>query len=90
MTRRVVVYTKPGCHLCEDALALLRELRAEFSLTIEEINIERDPGLHKKYFDQIPVLVIDNRQTLAAPIRVEDVRDALMAEQPSRGTEMQR
>ena len=74
---RVVLYFKPGCHLCENALALLNNLGAEFQIAITEINIESDPGLHKTYFDQIPVLVIDNRVTLAAPIRAEDVRATL-------------
>lgn len=77
MPHHVVLYAKPGCHLCEDALALLNALRSEFQLTLEEIDIERDPGLFKKYFDQIPVLVIDQHTTLAAPIRKQDVRAAL-------------
>jgi len=77
VTHRVTVYSKPGCHLCEQTVALLNDLRAEFQLTITEINIESDPGLHQKYFDQIPVLVVDDRVTLAAPIRVEDMRAAL-------------
>ena len=79
MTHRVTVYSKPGCHLCEQTAALLNDLRAEFQLAITEINIESDPGLHKKYFDQIPVLVVDDRVMLAAPIHVEDVRAALIS-----------
>ena len=76
-THRVILYSKPGCHLCEDALAQLNALSVEFQIAITEINIESDPGLHKKFFDQIPVLVIDDRVTLAAPIRVKDVRAVL-------------
>ena len=77
MTHHVVLYTKPGCHLCTDALALLRELRGEFRLTLDEVDITADGALFKKYFDQIPVLVIDQRTTLTAPIRTQDVRAAL-------------
>jgi glutaredoxin-like protein DUF836 len=76
---RIVLYLKPGCHLCEEALGVLGALRSEFQLTIEEINIEHDPGLFKKYFDQIPVLVINERITLTAPIRKEDIRAALIS-----------
>jgi glutaredoxin len=79
VAHRVVVYSKPGCHLCEDALALLNDLRAEFQIAIAEIDITTDDALHKKYFDQIPILVIDNRVTLAAPIRAQDVHAALIS-----------
>lgn len=77
MSHRVIVYSKPGCHLCEDALRLLQELRGAYDLAIEEIDITTDRTLFKKYFEKIPVLFIDGRTTLAAPIRIEDVRAAL-------------
>lgn len=77
MKHHVVLYTKPGCHLCEQALAAVNELRSEFSIVVAEINIELDPGLYKKYFDQIPVLIIDQRTTLAAPIPKNAIRAAL-------------
>ncbi len=73
MSRRVIVYSKPGCHLCEDALQLLRDLRAEFDLAIEEIDITTDRALFKNYFDKIPVLLIDDHTTLAAPITKQDI-----------------
>jgi glutaredoxin len=73
----ITFYTKPGCHLCEDALRMLHELRPEFDLTIEEIDISGERELFKKYFDKIPVLQIDQRVTLAAPIHIDAVRAAL-------------
>lgn len=73
MSRRIVVYSKPGCHLCEDALQLLKELRAQFDLAIEEIDITTDRTLFKNYFDKIPVLLIDDHTTLAAPITKQDI-----------------
>ena len=90
MSNSIVFYTKPGCHLCEDARAMLNALQSEFQIAIQEIDIERDPGLFKKYFDQIPVLVINQRTTLAAPIRVEDVRAAFLTAQGSERAEEQR
>jgi glutaredoxin len=78
MTHVVILYTKPGCHLCEDALQWLNDLRNEYELTIEEIDITTDFALFTKYFEKIPVLLIDHRFTLAAPIRREDVRAALI------------
>lgn len=77
MPRRVVMFSKPGCHLCEAAMQILASLRAEFNLVVEEIDITTDRELFKKYFDKIPVLLIDDRVTLAAPIHRDDVRAAL-------------
>ncbi len=77
MSRRVVVYSKPGCHLCEDALRWLQDLHSEFDLAIEEIDITTDRTLFKNYFDKIPVLVIDDRATLAAPITKQDILSVL-------------
>ena len=77
MLHHIVFYTKPGCHLCADTLQLLNDLRGEFDLTIDEIDITTDAALFKKYFDKIPVLLIDDRVTLAAPIHQQDVRAAL-------------
>lgn len=73
----IFFYTKPGCHLCEDALALLNRLQTEIALTIQTIDITTDDALFKKYFDKIPVLRIDDRVTLAAPIDEKDLRAAL-------------
>lgn len=74
---RIVFYTKSGCHLCEDALALLNRLQTEFALTIQTIDITTDDALFQKYFDKIPVLRIDERTTLAAPIDEKSLRAAL-------------
>ena len=77
MMHRVILYSKPGCHLCEIAHDLLQGLTREFDLTIDEIDITRDAALLERYRETIPVLVIDDRTTLAAPIRTADVRAAL-------------
>ena len=73
----VVLYGKPGCHLCDIAHQLLIGLQREFDLTIEEIDITRDPVLSERYRETIPVVWIDHRTMLAAPIRTADVRAAL-------------
>jgi hypothetical protein len=76
-SHHIVLYAKPGCHLCEIAHQLLQGLQREFDLTIEETDITREPSLFERYWDKIPVAVIDHRVTLAAPIRVADVRATL-------------
>jgi hypothetical protein len=56
---------------------LLQGLQREFELTVEIIDIEDDVELYDRYWDKIPVLLIDERTTLATPIRTADVRAAL-------------
>ncbi len=77
VAHRVVLYGKPGCHLCDITHQLLLGLQREFDLAIEEIDITRDAALLERYRETIPVLVIDDRATLAAPIRTADIRAAL-------------
>ncbi len=59
---RVVLYGKPGCHLCDDARAVVREVCAELGVGWTEVDITTDPELTSRYWEQIPVTVVDGRQ----------------------------
>jgi glutaredoxin len=72
-TRQITLYTRPGCHLCEDAADLLERLAARLPLEIVEVNILADVSLYERYKHSIPVVVIGGGPTLAAPIREADV-----------------
>lgn len=62
MMPRVTLYGRPGCHLCSDALALLKEIRAAGKpFEINPVNIENDPDLHRKFLERIPVIEADGR-----------------------------
>jgi len=54
----VTLYTRPGCHLCEDAKALVQPLLDEFGATLREVNIDEDPELQRRYGWDIPVIFI--------------------------------
>jgi glutaredoxin len=56
---RVTLYGKPGCHLCEEARAVVERVRAERPFTLEEVDVTLDPALHREYGERIPVLAID-------------------------------
>lgn len=58
----VTLYSKPGCHLCEDVRGLLDELAVEYGFAIEEIDITGDPALWTRYRYEIPVLLKDGRE----------------------------
>lgn len=76
-THVVVLYGKPGCHLCDDALELLRRLEERYTFTVAEIDIRSDPALFRRYDIRIPVLVIDGQHELDAPIKEQQLRKLL-------------
>lgn len=58
----LVVYSRPGCHLCDEAMAQLRALRGELGFTLTEVDITTDDALHARYLERIPVLVLDGEE----------------------------
>jgi glutaredoxin len=59
--RRVVMYTRRGCHLCDDAHGLLKQARARHGFTLEIIDVDLDPALVAQYGAAVPVVAIDGR-----------------------------
>ncbi|AJF65771.1 glutaredoxin family protein [Streptomyces vietnamensis] len=61
-SRTVTLIGKPGCHLCDDARAVIEAVCAETGASWEEKDITRDEELHRAYWEQIPVVLIDGEQ----------------------------
>ena len=59
---RVVLYTKPGCHLCDDARAVVEAVCAELGQSYDEVDITTSEELMAAYGEQIPVTFVDGRQ----------------------------
>lgn len=55
----VIVYSRPGCHLCDDAKEVLLKAGCVAEFVLEEINIESSPELLKKYRYDIPVVMVN-------------------------------
>jgi glutaredoxin len=55
----VIIYSRPGCHLCDEAKAAIQNSNCSDHYTLEEVNIESDDELLKKYKYDIPVVTID-------------------------------
>ena len=72
-----MLYSKPGCHLCEDAKAALLSLGQEFEVRLEEIDITGDPALFELYQYTIPVMLINQKIKLEARITAHKLRLAL-------------
>ncbi|GAB3713067.1 glutaredoxin family protein [Mariniluteicoccus flavus] len=59
---RVRVLTRPGCHLCVDALDTVTRVCGELGVGWEEVDIDLDPALRELYTDQVPVTFVDGYQ----------------------------
>ena len=59
----VIIYSRPGCHLCDEAKAAITSAGCSDRFTLEEINIESDKELLTKYQYDIPVIAIDGAET---------------------------
>jgi glutaredoxin len=65
MTAQLVLYSRPGCHLCEQALGELLELHREgYEFELHEVDIESDDGLLRRMLERIPVLEL-NGETIS-------------------------
>ena len=60
--RTVTLYTRPGCHLCDEARADLERIRARWPFALEEVDIEADDALHARYLERIPVVALDGEE----------------------------
>ena len=61
---RLELYSRPGCHLCDDLRVLCERLSGEFPLQLTEVNIEIDPGLLARYGQEVPVLFVNGRKAV--------------------------
>ncbi len=59
---RVVLYSKPGCHLCDDAREVVATVCAELGETFDEVDITSSETLVRAFGEQIPVTFVDGEQ----------------------------
>ena len=55
----VTLYGKPGCHLCDDARAVVERVRAQRPFELHEVDVSLDPTMYREYGERIPVLALD-------------------------------
>jgi len=79
MTPRVTLYSKPGCHLCDDARAVIERVCADLGESYVERSILEDPELQRRYAEEIPVTLVDGAQHDFWRVSEERLRAALSA-----------
>ncbi|MFD9906909.1 glutaredoxin family protein [Streptomyces sp. NPDC059063] len=75
--RLVTLIGKPGCHLCEDAEAVVARVCGELGVAWEKKDITEDEALHQEYWEQIPVVLVDGEQHTFWKVDGERLRRAL-------------
>jgi glutaredoxin len=71
---RVVLVTRRGCHLCDEALSLLRELGAEPELA----DVDADEALFRLYDWRVPVVLVDGQVAAEGRMDRARLREALL------------
>jgi len=78
MKPHVIVYSRPGCHLCDDAKSVIQKVKREIDLILEEVNIEHDLDLLQRYRFDIPVITINGIEVFRHRVEEARLREALL------------
>jgi glutaredoxin len=77
--RQVTLYTRSGCHLCEEAKQEMRAANCANEYTLQEIDIESDAELLRRYQFDIPVIAIDGIEAFRHRLSADEFRDRIAA-----------
>ncbi len=77
---RVTLYTRPGCHLCDEAKREILRAGCQNDYALEEVNIETDPALTARYGLDIPVIKIADTVAFKHRLTAEEFRKELATE----------
>jgi hypothetical protein len=75
----VTIYSRPGCHLCDDMKAVVARVARSLPLTLEDIDISTDPALEASYGADIPVLMIGGKKAAKYRVTEDELRRLLLA-----------
>jgi hypothetical protein len=75
--RLVTLIRKPGCHLCDDAEVVVEKVCADLGVPWEQKDITEDRELHDRYWEQIPVVLVDGEQHTFWRVDEDRLRRAL-------------
>jgi glutaredoxin len=73
----ITLYGRPGCHLCDEAREALERVRAQAPFTLEEVDIERDDDLFRRYLERIPVVSLNGEELFDFHVDEQALRSRL-------------
>ena len=76
----LLLYSRTGCHLCDEMKTIVQPLAREFSCALEEVDISTDPALETRFGHDIPVLYINDRKAFKYRLTARELRRRLRDE----------
>jgi glutaredoxin len=73
----LTLYTRPGCHLCDEMKAVLEPLAREFGARVTEVNVDQADDLRQLYGNDVPVLFLGTRKAAKHRLDVRQMRRQL-------------
>jgi glutaredoxin len=70
---RVVLYSRPGCHLCDQALQVLVAEQKDHPFELDEVDVQDDEDLEREYGIRIPVIEVDGEERFEYEIDPEEL-----------------
>jgi glutaredoxin len=74
----VTLYTRAGCHLCDEAKSQIAPLLAEFGARLRVVNIDADHALHERYNFDVPVIFLADRKVAKHRVDLNQFRRQLL------------
>jgi glutaredoxin len=74
---RVILYTRAGCHLCEEAERVLRAEQEDAGFALVLVDIDRDPELARRYGVRVPVVALDGEDLFEYEVPLDLLRARL-------------
>lgn len=76
----LTLYTRGGCHLCEEMKAQLEPLVREFGVELREVDVDTDAMLAGRFGEEVPVLLLDGRKVAKHRLDITQLRRRLQQE----------
>ena len=75
-----LVYTRQGCHLCEEAWDRLRQWQKQYGFSLETVDIDTDPDLKARYGEKVPVVRVNGKERFRGCVNLVLLKRLLEAE----------
>ena len=80
MVPKVMLLSRPECHLCDAAREVLRRIQRDVEFELAEVDVDSDPELARRYGADIPVVLVDNREAARHRVEPGSILSALRGE----------
>ena len=81
----VVLYTRAGCHLCEEAKEQIHRAQSDTPFAFREVDIDLDPELRERFNEEVPVVFIDGKKAFKYRIGAREFRKRLKSREQGAG-----